>query len=124
MPEISTQTEEEIPPEPEAPPVFKVLTPEEVKAMKPRHRKAYKIELRKWKKEQKRIKYNEYMRVYMSNYRKMKYKYDPAYREKTKFNRRFVYYRDLAREAGAITGNESKEEQLAIITELMENNVI
>lgn len=105
MPEIATQTEHEAP-------VFKVLTPEEEKQLSTRERKEYRKQLRNYKRERKRIEYNEYMRVYMSHYRKMKYKYDPAYREKAKYNRRLFYYTQKAKALGLITDEELKEDEL------------
>ena len=87
MPEVETQTEHQSAD-------FKVLTPEEVKQLPVIERKEYKLQLKNYKKELKKRKYNEYMRVYMSHYRKMRYKYDPAYRERAKIRRRIQYYNE------------------------------
>lgn len=117
MPEIATQTETEAP-------KFKVLTPEEEKQLTIRERKEYRKELRKYKKEQKRQTYNEYMRVYMSHYRKMKYKYDPAYREKAKYNRRLFYYTQRAKELGLITDIEQPAEDVKLKSNIFINSLV
>jgi hypothetical protein len=117
MPEIATQTEWE-------PPQFKVLTPEEEKKLTIRERKEYRKELKMHKKAVKRKKYNEYMRVYMSNYRKMKYKYDPAYREKVKFTRRFKYYSNKAIRNGVIPEDIPKEDLPNLICDLFNKELI
>jgi hypothetical protein len=87
MPEIETQTSIDDIEKHE----FKLISDEDYKKMTVKNRKLYRAELKLWKREQKRIKYNEYMRVYMSHYRKMKRKYDPAYRESQKQHRREKY---------------------------------
>ena len=127
MPEIAIQTDEiiENPPENE-PKGFKVLTKEEEKKLTGREFKAYRRELRAYKRENARKKYNEYMAVYMKNYRKMKYKYDPVFREKVKYNRRLYYYKEKAIQKEIITKEQYNEleEPEKLISQLMINNQI
>jgi hypothetical protein len=81
MPEIETQTEK-----------FVILSKEQVKALSISERREYKAQYKIFKREEKKRKYNDYMRTYMKNYKKMKYKYDPAFREKCKLQTRNKYY--------------------------------
>ena len=120
MPEISTQTEEEH----EEPPKFKVLTPEEEKSLKVKERKEYRKALKIYKKELKRQKYNDYMRVYMSNYRKMKYKWDKNYKEETKYKRRLEYYTRKARKLNYIPEDMTREELPNFICSLFNRELI
>lgn len=96
MPDISTQTEEK---EEEEAIEFKILSEEEVSKLKKWPKIYYQRKLKKYLKQQeidkllveKELKHQkaienkkEYMRKYMKNYNKMKYKYDPNYRNKIK----------------------------------------
>ena len=81
MPEIETQTE-----------TFVILNKEQVKALSISERREYKAQYKIFKREERKRKYNDYMRNYMKNYKKMKYKYDPAFREKCRLQTRNNYY--------------------------------
>ena len=99
MPDISTQVCDSDIIEPEFEPEFIILSDEEVAKLKKWPKIYYLRKLKKYLKQQeldkllleREIKHQkaienkkEYMRKYMKNYNKMKYKYDPNFRNKIK----------------------------------------
>lgn len=71
MPDVETQTED-----------FIILSKEQIKKLSIPERKLYKQEYKSYKHEKAIEKHRDFMRIYMRTYSKMKYKYDPAFREK------------------------------------------
>lgn len=102
MPDISTQTGED-----DEEPTFKILSDEEVSQLKKYPKIFYLRKLKKYLKEQemnkqlleKELKHQKalenkklYMRNYVKNYNKMKYKYDKQHRNKIKEQNLINYY--------------------------------
>jgi len=71
MVDAETQTED-----------FIILSKEQIKNLSIPERKIYKLELKEYKKEKTVERHRNYCREYMRDYGKMKYKYDPVYRQK------------------------------------------
>jgi len=71
MPDVETQTED-----------FILLSKAQIKNLSIPERKLYKLELKEYKKEKTVERHRNYCREYMRNYGKMKYKYDPVYKQK------------------------------------------
>jgi len=71
MVDVETQTED-----------FIILSKEQIKNLSIPERKIYKLELKEYKKEKTVERHRNYCREYMRDYGKMKYKYDPVYRQK------------------------------------------
>lgn len=99
MPEIATQTE------------FIILNKKEIKKLDIDEREQYLEALEIYKSDKSRKKYNEYMRNYMNTYSRMRYKYDPNFREKRKECRMNYYYRNKPEEEPIEESNQESNNQ-------------
>lgn len=100
MPDMETQTED-----------FIILDKDQVKKLSIPDRKQYKIELKEYRHEQSIIRHREYCRNYQRTWNKMKYKYDPAFKQRHNENmKKYVEKKKLKKELLKNTNEPQKQQ--------------